>query len=263
VRLNENAGPGMARQLGIDIAEGEYVMFCDADDVLHNVLVLGILFNEIEGKKPDICITSWLEELITPQNMVYLEHKLEATWMHGKIIRKKYLADNGIQFHPALRVHEDSYFLGLAFELTDNKTFIDSVTYLWKYNTQSITRKDNSIYTYDSFSTFIQAISMLIDELRIRNANSISFKVCQLVLYTFFTMQLDHWMRDEVAVYKKEAEKTIGEVLEKNRVDFANYPHQKFLELYNNERTNILVKNNCIEKETFDVFLNRISNRQN
>ena len=38
--LMENRGPGVARQCGIEEAQGEYVMFCDADDVLHNVAVL-------------------------------------------------------------------------------------------------------------------------------------------------------------------------------------------------------------------------------
>ena len=35
VSLAENKGPGVARQAGLDAARGEYVMFCDADDILH------------------------------------------------------------------------------------------------------------------------------------------------------------------------------------------------------------------------------------
>jgi len=37
VHCVENGGPGLARQKGLDHATGEYVIFCDADDVLQNV----------------------------------------------------------------------------------------------------------------------------------------------------------------------------------------------------------------------------------
>ncbi len=63
INLKENGGPGVARQAGLDAAQGEYVMFCDADDLLHSVGVLGAFMQEAEKSVPDIITSSWLEEL--------------------------------------------------------------------------------------------------------------------------------------------------------------------------------------------------------
>ena len=62
--LEENSGPGAARQAGLDHAEGEYVMFCDADDTIHNVGVLKALMQEAEMTAADMLSSSWLEEVL-------------------------------------------------------------------------------------------------------------------------------------------------------------------------------------------------------
>jgi len=50
VELAENGGPGVARQAGLDAARGEYVMFCDADDALHNVGVSWVRSSSPRGR---------------------------------------------------------------------------------------------------------------------------------------------------------------------------------------------------------------------
>jgi len=45
--LSINQGPGVARQFGLSNAIGKYVMFCDADDSLHNVGSLGAMLQEM------------------------------------------------------------------------------------------------------------------------------------------------------------------------------------------------------------------------
>ena len=77
--LEKNVGPGVTRQAGINAAQGEYIMFCDADDTLHNVGVLGAFMQEAERKAPDIIYSSWLEEIKENDNYIYLTHENENT----------------------------------------------------------------------------------------------------------------------------------------------------------------------------------------
>ena len=115
INLEKNCGPGVARQVGLDIAKGEYVMFCDADDIIHNVGVIGAFIHECEVQSPDILSSSWLEEMIMEDGKyTYINHNIENTWMHGKVLRRQFLIQNNIRFHDDLRVNEDSYFLAIA-----------------------------------------------------------------------------------------------------------------------------------------------------
>ena len=82
-----NRGCGPARQAGFDIARGEYLLCCDADDVLHNVGILGAMMQEAEKTAPDVLTTSWLEEVLEEPsgNYRYITHENDNTWMHGKL----------------------------------------------------------------------------------------------------------------------------------------------------------------------------------
>lgn len=257
VYLEENKGPGVARQNGIDNALGEYVMCCDADDCLHNVGVLGAFFQEIDANKPDIIQSSWLEEIIDQEGHVaYLQKEIENTWMFGKMFRKAFLIENNIRFHDKLRVHEDSYFLSVAADLAKVHRHMPIVTYVWKFKPDSITRKDNGIYGYSSMPIFVDALTMSMEELKNRGSKNLVHKVCQFICYIYFVSQEENWNSEESIPYREAMEK---EFVEKIR-PFWNYyldaPKDIFVRLYTEERRNKF--SNQIEHETFSEWLKRL-----
>lgn len=255
--LEKNVGIGMPRQHAIDHCNGEYIMFCDADDVLHNVGAISSIIEDIQVHRPDILVTSWMEELINENGHTYVQHENDTTWMHGKVYRVDYLKKNDIRFHPDLRIHEDSYFNSIAFFLTENIAYSPFITYVWKFNPDSITRRNGASYSYDSIPVFIRAIRLAVDNLESRSGISIEKlkdKIAHVFLYLYFLFQSHDWQTDFAIPYRKESEKTAKECFQDyafllERID--NIP-----ELYNAERER--AGNNLVECETFSQWMNRV-----
>ena len=256
IQLKENIGVGLSRNEGMVYAKGEYIMFCDADDMFYMAGSLGLFFNEIDTKHPDICTSSWLEEQKIDEKYVYVQHKIESTWIHGKIYRKQYLIDNEIRFHSKFRVHEDTYFNGLAFDLTNNKNYIDMVTYVWKYNPNSFTRVHNNSFSYKAFSVFIDAVIEFLKVIQTKRPDLMHYRVNQFILYVYFSFQLPHWQLEDSYQYRIDCENLFRPFIREYIYFYNTYPRSSFIELFNEERNKTL-SNICLEYETFDSFLNK------
>ncbi len=213
VEMSENRGPGVARQVGLDHAVGEYVMFCDCDDLLHSVGVLGAMLLEMEKTEADYLSTSWLEEVKTADgSMIFITHEMETTWLHGKMFRRGFLLEQGLRFHDHLRVHEDSYFLSILCELTENRVHFPITSYVWTHSPDSITRNNSGIYSFESMDVFCRAVAESIKEVRKRlPEKNLSFKVVQLLCYIYLTSQSKLWREEENALYLERMEASLRE----------------------------------------------------
>lgn len=257
VSLEENCGPGVARQAGLDVAKGEYVMFCDADDTLHSVGVLGALIQEAERSVPDILTSSWLEEIRDEDGSFrYITHEIENTWLHGKLLRRQFLVQNGIRFHEKFRVHEDSYFLCIAAAVAGRSVHLPVTSYVWKYHPDSITRRDGAVYTYASIPTFIEACSAAHKEVEKRNPAQMEHKILQFTLYNYFCFHQPGWQAPENAKYLEASEQAFAA----HMLPFWHYwkdaPRQRLTEVYNQERARSFA--GCVESETVQDWLRRI-----
>ncbi len=254
-KLDVNKGPGVARQAGLDIAKGEYVMFCDADDILHSVAVLGALMKEAEKTNVDILSSSWLEEQMINGEYIYITHNIENTWMHGKLIRRSFITSNNIRFHDDLRVHEDSYFLAIAAGLTDRYNFLQVTSYVWKWSKDSITRRNNSEYTFNSYSTFIEACCMAYDHLR-KLSKLKTDRIVQFIIYNYFTLHRPEWIDHSKDDIRETCEKTFVDNVKRFWDYYINADQNSIIRIYNEERNKNF--NNCIESELFTSWLDRL-----
>lgn len=257
VILKENKGPGMARQAGLDAAYGEYVMFCDADDTLHSVGVLGALVQEAETYAPDMVSSSWLEELLDQEgNWKYITHENDSTWMHGKVLRRKFLLQNNIRFHESLRVHEDSYFLCIATSLAEKSRYLPVTSYVWKYRKDSITRKNGAVYTYESIPEFIRACSLAHLELEKRVPEQMEYKILQFILYNYFCFHQPGWLAKENTVFLKAAEEAFAEYIKPFWHYWEGAEKHTIAEVYNQERQRSF--QGCVESETIGEWAARL-----
>ena len=107
--LNQDKGVSATRNACLDHATAEYVMFCDADDMFYNACGLWILFREFEKGEFDTLLSVFVEETRDAAgNVMYINHEVDTTFVHGKVHRRQYLIDNNIRFNDSYPIISSS-----------------------------------------------------------------------------------------------------------------------------------------------------------
>lgn len=212
VNLPENRGPGMARQAGIDASGGEYLMFIDADDVLHNALVLRAFLDAIEAGRPELVYSTTAMQWYTALGgftYEYNEKKLQV--MHGKAYKYRYLLEHNLCFHEALRLYEDSYFNGLVLACAKDVTNAEVTSYMRKYRADSLTRADDRSYFYETMPEYIDSIGYMLGALETRVPEKVQEYAVRFLLFLYFSFQKREWRAPENDAWRAAAERRFRE----------------------------------------------------
>ena len=157
VIVDENGGPGMARQRVLDTTQCEYLMFLDADDMFAP-RAIEVMFNAIHQSNTNIGRSSFIRENNAGDDQIIQHNASTITWFHGKIYRVSYLRDSKIEFLPGLRTDEDAYFNLVAWNGTDKRIETAEVTYIWRYNKNSLTRQnDHATYFANTYLAYVRS----------------------------------------------------------------------------------------------------------
>ena len=156
VILNDNRGPGGARQAGMDTDKMcDYFMFLDADD-MYTPRAVELLYREAKLHDADIASSDFIAEREATPGTLMDVFEVPVTWCHGRIYKAKYLQDNNIRFLEGLHVNEDAYFNLIAHNCTKNKIKIKEITYIWRDNKNSLTRaSSNEDFFKRTWETYI------------------------------------------------------------------------------------------------------------
>ncbi len=168
IRLEKNSGPGVARQYGIDNSSNPYIIFLDSDDLLSDCFSIKNLFDAMETGEYDV-INGTI--VIERENGTFSFFDDSRVWLHGKMFSRKYLNDYNIRFNNT-RLDEDNYFNNLVFLLGARECVLGKKTAIWKYNANSLTRLGSGDYRRNPIYGFILNISMVLDSLIEKNADS-------------------------------------------------------------------------------------------
>lgn len=179
---DENKGPGFARNYGIKHSNSEYIMFLDSDDIFNTPYSIESLFNEIHSKNYDLVISNFLEEIGDDK---YLPHFKDHIWDHGKIYRRKYIESKNICFTDE-RSNEDLFFNFLTILTGAKVSYINDITYVWKNNNESITRKNNHEFSYKGIEGYIRNIYNLSISLEDRKAEK--SKIAKVLFFSLLQM---------------------------------------------------------------------------
>ena len=117
----ENGGVSVARNKGIELAQGKYIAFIDSDDMVMPDYVERLL-NLIDTRDEDIITFNWLD---INTNDVVRHPSNPAVW---KAIYKKDILP---RFDETLRVREDYYFQKELESKNLTKCYYDRVLYMY------------------------------------------------------------------------------------------------------------------------------------
>ena len=157
--LQVNSGPGVARQFGIDNSDSEFIVFIDSDDIFYDELSLKMLHKSIIKNNDDMVISSFYE---IRYDESIKEHSKDLIWLHGKIYRREFLEKNNIRFNNTSS-NEDNGFNHLCFLYGSKISCLDRFTYVWMFNENSITRRNNYEYSFGGLEGFIYNLTWALD----------------------------------------------------------------------------------------------------
>lgn len=196
VRLDKNSGPGVARQKGIEAGKSKYIMFMDSDDTLTSSFAVQRLHEFIEQGQYDLVNSNFFEEL---ENGQFLNHVADIIWVFGKMYRREFLEKNNIHFNDT-RANEDTGFNAVCFAVGKSGHLNDD-TYIWHFNPNSITRRDDGIYRFIGVKGYLFNMEWAVNEIRrIGTPSEIIKKFIYTIYITtyFFYLDLKIWGDERV-----------------------------------------------------------------
>lgn len=157
IHLDENKGPGVARQKGIEAGTNQYFTCIDADDTFASALALETMRAGMKQEDPRFpadsikCVSAGFLQLGEELKQT-LPHQNDMVWMFGKLYRRKFIEDYEIHFNET-RANEDTGYNKWVQLLCTNANeqikFLPEIVYFWHNKPDSITRINNGQYALD------------------------------------------------------------------------------------------------------------------
>lgn len=155
-----NEGPSATRNRGIDEAKGEFIVFVDSDDLIHEEM-LEKMVNAVTGYNTDLCICGyerfrdeWKQRSrISPYSLVIFQSQMElasvynraSTNMFGvsiwaKMYRTEIIKNNNIRFREDIDYEEDCCFNLDYFRHVTTTAVLRDYFYFYRQMEQSLSK---------------------------------------------------------------------------------------------------------------------------
>lgn len=265
VALKEAKGAANARNIGLNICDGEYIIFLDSDDRFDKTLLEKMLI-KIKYNDDDVCICNYVKVYNDETEEFFVGFYLDQSredWLAGlptnpwtRLVRKSYLIENDIKFQE-LSSCNDVYYAVMTSMCTEKICFLEN-EYLVKYRADSIgaiTRSRNPINLWYAY----KAINQRLDDLMIFDyrrkwveASLISSSLFELRIASDgekkrkFLQNIQDYYKDKRFNSKKLERYRI--LIVENEYDSRWFEHKDDYDYWLNRNTSYLLKKIGIQK---------------
>lgn len=245
----ENSGPGVARNTGINVASGEYIFFVDSDDTIFPE-TLEKMYNKASSLDLDICVCRSYEYNIKTQNQSLIPlgaqlpkedvfsssdisdsiFLLFGGWPWDKLYKSSLIKDNNISF-PNLKNSEDTYFVYKSLILSNRISLLNDFLILHKMNiTISVSKTRES-----DCDAFIKSMDLLRQDLLASNKWDI-FKKCFVSYFMIFALWHLQTISESLKDTLLKSVKNYIQKLKIKKTDFVDkYSYSIFISLQKSE----------------------------
>lgn len=199
VHLRENGGLSHARNVGMDIATGKYIMFVDSDDAVDATIVEKLHDKAVEYNCELVqCAYTYCDDmrnlevvkgngsrfvdLTDPskrKSLIISTNKCPA-W--GKLYLREALEKNNIRF-PEGKYYEDNPVILMCYLVFNSLYIIDETLYFYYINEEGITR---STYDPKKVRDFTNSLNWFLDELKKRDDYQILWDTYRYEIESFY-----------------------------------------------------------------------------
>lgn len=271
-------GVSQMRNKALEYSQGDYVMWCDCDDMFS--LVLALWFIKKETTTPmqvpingipttvngfDVMKSVFLEEGRNPETgeTYFIDRKDGFQFVHGSVYKRKFIDENGIHFFPDCYIHEDHVLFAEAKACTVNIKWCPSPWYLWKWRDESVCRRSPT-YIKETYTDLIKSTDHLIDWFKEKSKfDDARQSVCTIVYDCYYNVMCHpSWEEIGTKEYREKAEKRFAEFYRKHKQLWLDTPDQVKMGISSGIRQRVVQQGMLQEKITLDDFLNKMENLQ-
>ena len=257
--IEPHRGVSATRNVCLDKATAEYVMFCDADDMFYHCCGLWHMFQEMEIGF-DSMVSAFIEETRKPdtKEVIYVNHGIDSTFVHGKIHRRQYLLDKNIRWNDGLTIHEDSFFNILCQSLSDKVKYCEVPFYLWKWRDNSVCRHDPK-YILKTYNNLIDSNTALVLEFNKRHMmDKVKFYVCFMIFDAYYTMNKPEWINQENKEYRDKTEKRFSKYLHDHLDIWDSVDPKEKMQISNGVRNRSVNEGMLMETMTINDWIDKV-----
>lgn len=216
--IDKNKGVSNARNIGINMAKGEYIMFCDSDDWYEENAV-EILLNEAKNSSADFVmanhyLTKDNNNKIKVNNSRYFKEKnitkeeiiaYMTLSSSVKLMKKSLFIDNNITYPIDIKRCEEFTVIPVVAYLAKNPIVIDDILYNYyqRSNSASNSKTIDTEFFRVTFERFIEKID------KEKYKNEVEFRAINHLLYGELLVMLkagasNKEMRNKINLFNKE-----------------------------------------------------------